>query len=231
MPVNGGHDLGGADGFGPVVREPDEPIWHAEWERAVFTMFPLGFAAGWFGLDMARGGIESMSAQDYLNSTYYEHWMHSFELWGARNGGLDLDELEKRTAHYLEHPDEPLPEDRNPDLVGFVEAVAANGATARREPPAPPRFAVGDRVRVKEGAAAGHTRRAGYIQGREGVVEIVHGAFVYADSAAAGLGEDPQHVYNVRFSATDLWGDGADPNLTVNFDVFEPYVEPAGGSR
>ncbi len=31
--MNGAHDMGGMDGFGPVERETDEPIFHAEWER------------------------------------------------------------------------------------------------------------------------------------------------------------------------------------------------------
>ena len=30
-----------------------------------------------------------------------------------------------------------------------------------------------------------------------------------------------------RFSATELWGEDADPTVVVSVDAFEPYLEPA----
>ena len=36
--MNGAHDIGGEHGFGPVVPEVDEPIFHAEWEERVLAM-------------------------------------------------------------------------------------------------------------------------------------------------------------------------------------------------
>ena len=36
--VNGAQDLGGMMGFGPVGIEPDEPWFHAEWERRAFGL-------------------------------------------------------------------------------------------------------------------------------------------------------------------------------------------------
>ena len=38
--MNGGHDLGGMHGFGPINPEPEaeEPVFHAEWERRVFGL-------------------------------------------------------------------------------------------------------------------------------------------------------------------------------------------------
>jgi nitrile hydratase len=31
----------------------------------------------------------------------------------------------------------------------------------------------------------------------------------------------------VRFDARELWGEDAQPGLTVSVDAFEPYLEPA----
>jgi hypothetical protein len=62
--MNGVHDLGGTDGLGPVVVEKDEPVWHADWEKAAFTMFPTNFAKGYFGVDAFRFGIEQMAPAD-----------------------------------------------------------------------------------------------------------------------------------------------------------------------
>jgi nitrile hydratase len=55
----------------------------------------------------------------------------------------------------------------------------------------------------------------------------VQPACVFPDSNARGLGENPQHLYNVRFAAADLWGDAAEPGTAVHIDLFEPYLEPA----
>jgi nitrile hydratase subunit beta len=44
---------------------------------------------------------------------------------------------------------------------------------------------------------------------------------------AHGLGDQPHHVYSVRFEARELWGDDAAPRDAVYIDLWEPYIEPA----
>ncbi len=230
--MNGVHDLGGTDGLGPVLVEENEPVWHAEWEKAAFCMFPFPFAAGFFGVDMFRYGIEKMHPAVYLLSPYYEHWVHTAEHYGVEKGVLDPDEIERRTQYYLKHPDEPLPGTKNPDLLAFADAAVKHGVAARRESDAPPRFAVGDKVRILDDSPRGHTRRAGYVRGKTGVIELAHGTFLYPDSAGNGGGDDPTHVYTVRFDGAHLWGAGvADPNTSVYFDVWEPYLEMEGTAQ
>jgi nitrile hydratase beta subunit len=226
--VNGVHDLGGTDGLAPVVVEEQEPVWHSDWEKAAFAMFPTNFLKGHFGVDEFRYAIEQMHPAEYLLSPYYEHWVHAVEHYTVKAGVIDPQELEERTKHYLEHPDEPLPERKDPDLVALLENVVREGGSARRECSQPPKFAVGDRVKVADDSPFGHTRRARYIRGRTGIVEKAHGAFIYPDRAGNGEGDDPQHVYTVRFTAADLWGDQVgDPNGSVSFDAWEPYLEKA----
>jgi nitrile hydratase subunit beta len=234
--MNGVHDLGGTDGLGPVIVEENEPVWHAEWEKAGFGMFPFPFAAGWFNVDMFRFGIEQMHPAHYLLSPYYEHWAHTAEHYGIKAGALDPEEIEKRTRYYLEHPDEPLPDTKNPDLVAFAEAAVKNGVSPRRDSDAAPAFKVGDRVRVRDDSPKGHTRRARYVRGKVGTVEAHYGTFLYPDSVGNGGPDDPRHLYSIRFDGTDLWGpDHAEDNTTVYFDAWEPYLEPAdnqsGGTR
>lgn len=226
--MNGVHDLGGTDGLGPVQVEQDEPVWHADWEKAVFAMFPTNAAKGFFGVDEFRYGIEQMPAAEYLLSPYYEHWAHTIEHYAVKAGAVDPEELEKRTKYYLEHPDAQVPERTDTDLVTAMETLVRQGAPARRDSDRPARFAVGDRVRVADDSPFGHTRRARYTRGRTGVITKAHGTFIYPDSAGNGRGDDPQHVYTVLFRAADLWGEEvADPNGTVTFDVWEPYLEAA----
>ena len=83
------------------------------------------------------------------------------------------------------------------------------------------------RVRARNINPTGHTRLPRYARGKVGVIESVHGGFVFPDTNAHGKGEDPQRLYTVVFTARELWGDYADPTLTVSVDAFEPYLEPA----
>jgi len=223
--MNGVHDLGGTDGLGTVPVEENEPVWHSEWEKAAFGMFSLPFRAGFFGVDQFRYGIEKMHPALYLLSPYYEHWMHSCEHYGMDKGVFDEAEVERRTKHYLENPDEPLPDTKDPEILEFVNAAVKHGAPAKRESDAVAKFSVGDSVIVADDSPYGHTRRARYIRGKTGVIELAHGTFIYPDTAGNGLGEDPEHVYTLKFTNEELWGAGpAEPNGVVFFDVWEPYI-------
>jgi len=69
-----------------------------------------------------------------------------------------------------------------------------------------------------------NTRLPGYIRNCTGVIHKIHGAHVYPDSNALGLGEDPQWLYNVRFSAQELWGKSRPQHSVVHVDCWEPYL-------
>ena len=94
--MNGIHDLGGMHGLGPIVVEPDEPVFHADWERRVFGMFLPIAALGAFNLDELRHAIERMGAPAYLNTSYYEHWLHADETLLVEKGVLQQGELDAR---------------------------------------------------------------------------------------------------------------------------------------
>ena len=226
--MNGVHDLGGTDGLGPVEVPENEPVYRAEWEKAAFAMFSMTFRAGFFGIDAFRFGIEQMHPATYLLSPYYEHWLHAIEHHGFEKGLLDEAELDRRTQHYLENPDAPLPaEKEDPDLLAFVDGVVKSGAPAGRPSDKVAQFKVGDRVTVASDVSFGHTRKAKYVRGRTGEIALAHGTFIYPDSAGNGGPEAPEHVYTVKFTSEELWGaEAADPNGTVYFDVWEPYIDP-----
>src|SRR5262249_10854091 len=92
-PMNGVHDLGGMHGFGPVVREPDEPVFHADWERRAFGLTLAGGAWGRWNLDMSRSEREQMPPADYLATSYYEHWLFGLERLLVKHGLVSPDEL------------------------------------------------------------------------------------------------------------------------------------------
>ena len=96
--MNGVHDLGGLDGMGPVNPDPNEPLFHAEWEKRVFGMFLPIFASGHFNIDELRHAIERMGAPAYLNTSYYEHWLHAYETLLVEKGAITAEELAARQA-------------------------------------------------------------------------------------------------------------------------------------
>ncbi len=96
--MNGIHDLGGMHGFGPVVREKDEPVFHADWERQTFALFLATIALGGYSVDEFRHAIERMKPAEYLESSYYEHWLHALETLLVEKGVLSRAELEARAA-------------------------------------------------------------------------------------------------------------------------------------
>ncbi len=100
--MNGIHDLGGMHGMGAIVREDDEPVFHADWEKRVFSMF-FGLAPhGYFNVDEFRHGIERMGAANYLTTSYYEHWLASFETLLTERGVITPEEYAARCREIAE---------------------------------------------------------------------------------------------------------------------------------
>ena len=94
--MNGIHDLGGMHGVGSIAVEENEPVFHADWEKRVFSMF-FGLAPhGFYNLDEFRHGIERMGASAYLTTSYYEHWLTSYETLLVERGVITAQEYEQR---------------------------------------------------------------------------------------------------------------------------------------
>lgn len=223
--MNGIHDLGGMHGFGPVDREPDEPVFHAGWERRAFALTLAMGAWGRWNLDMSRHARETMPPAEYLATTYYEHWLFGLERLLIEHGFLTPGELEHRDAEAGDGGG--VVEVRPGALTATGVERFLHGRGARRDGSVRPRFTPGDTVIARTHNPAGHTRLPRYVRGRRGVVDRDHGAFVLPDTHAMGLGECPQHVYSVRFAARDLWGSEACPRDRVHVDLWDVYLDPA----
>jgi len=89
------------------------------------------------------------------------------------------------------------------------------------------RFDTGERVRARDINPVGHTRLVRYARGKTGTIHMDHGVFLFPDTNALFLGEKPQHVYSVRFTARELWGEQAPPQDSVYIDMWDDYLEPA----
>lgn len=211
-------DLGGQTGHGAVLPEAEGDLWHAPWEpRALALALAMGATGAW-NIDQSRAARETLP--DYAQLTYYGIWLAALERLLAERGLVSTDEIESGRSL---RASPPLARCLH---AADVPAALARGSATSRPTDAPARFARGDCVRTRAEASSHHTRLPGYARGKQGVVEAVHGAHVYADAHAQGQGELPSWLYTVRFDGAELWGADAAPGLTVSIDAWDPYLEP-----
>jgi nitrile hydratase subunit beta len=216
--MNGIHDMGGMHGFGAVEPERDEPVFHAPWEGRVLAMSrAMGFLGVWT-IDGGRFSLEKLPPGVYLRSSYYKRWALGLENRCVQTGLVGDDEL---AAGRPLHPAKPV----KPALTAADVPNTLSRGDYNRPPLAPAKFAPGDRVRARNINPAGHTRLPRYARGRSGVIESIRGCHVFPDTAATGQGDEAHWLYTVVFDSRELWGDGADPALTVSIDAWEPYLD------
>lgn len=219
--MNGVHDMGGMDGFGPVEPEPNEPTFHHDWEGRVMAMVRAIGANGGLNIDAQRFSREMLPPTVYLSSSYYQKWFLALERSMLERGMIGEDEI---TAGHALRQSPPLK--RGTFTLDDVRRVETRGSFAR-DPQALATFKPGERVRTKNLNPATHTRLPRYVRGHIGMIERINGCHVFPDSAAHGLGDNPQWLYTVVFDGRELWGADSDPALKVSIDAFEPYLEPA----
>jgi nitrile hydratase beta subunit len=207
-------------GFGKVEPEENEPVFHAAWEGRCLALNRAMGAIGAWTIDEGRAGIEQLPPDVYLSSSYYGKWALRLENMVVAHGLAGADEL---AAGHALHAAKQM---KRKLTVADVTRTLTRGSFGR-EAPSPARFKTGDRVRTKNIHPATHTRLPRYARGRLGEIEAIRGCHVFPDSTAIGGDEDPQWFYTVRFGARELFGESADPTLTVSIEAFEPYLETA----
>jgi nitrile hydratase len=151
--------------------------------------------------------------------SYYERWFHRLEAQLVRYGLVSKEEIESGKV-----------------APGSTKATPAlgletsgrwldRGIASSVDPDVRPSFKVRQRVRARNINPTGHTRLPRYARGKTGVIVRDHGVYVFPDSNAHAQGEKRQHVYSVRFAATQLWGDDASRRDSVHLDLWDDYLE------
>ena len=203
-------DLGGQDVRAPIVQEPEGEYFHADWEKRVMAMVVAMGPTGLSNIDMNRSVRETLP--NYRALSYYEIWFAALERLASQRGVLS--DSPPKPARVL-HADDAL-------------AVIRQGFPVSRPATQAARFRPGDRVRTVAVKPEHHTRLPAYARGKTGTIEMLHGMHVFPDTHAHDLGESPQWLYTVAFTARDLWGDAAgEPNSLISVDAFEPYLTAA----
>jgi nitrile hydratase beta subunit len=203
-------DLGGQDVRDAIVQEAEGDVFHASWEPRVMALVVAMGPTGLSNIDMNRAARETLP--NYRDLSYYEIWLAALEKLALQNGVLS------------ESPPPPKQVLHAEDVMAAIK----KGWPVSRPATRPARFSIGDRVRTVQGEPQHHTRLPGYARGKVGAIQRIHGAHVFPDTNAHGMGEAPQWLYTVAFDEKELWGDTAPVQRSVvSVDAFEPYLEPA----
>ena len=204
--MDGMHDLGGKQGFGPVRYTQDAPAFHVRWEVRANSLYVFAVRHGLINMDEYRHAIERMEPRHYLTASYYERSLTGLATLLVEKNIVPHSELEQR--------------------AGGQFPIAAPSAPGRTNAGERERFQPGDRVRVRDDYVPGHVRMPGYIRGKTGVVVSESPAYPFPDAHAHAIAAEEEPTYDVRFRAEDLWPNSADSAL-VHVGLFQSYLERA----
>jgi len=216
--MNGIHDMGGMQDMGPVHYEKDEPVFHAPWEGRVYAMDRSLTAFRKWNVDAWRYDIELIPPADYLRMSYYEKWLAAMRSRILKHGLVTAEELASgRPA--------PGSTKATPAFTVAMAGENRRNIPSSYDPSVAPLFQVGQRVRARTINPVGHTRLPRYARGKAGEIARDHGVYAFPDSNSLFQGEQRQHLYSVRFTARELWGDSASPRDSVHLDLWDNYLE------
>ncbi len=202
--MDGVHDLGGRQGFGPVRSKGHCEPFHGEADIRIAAMWVRLVRQGIYNMDEYRHAIERMEPRHYMSASYYERTFTAVASLCVERGVFTAEELSA--------------------AAGFPISLSLPSQPGRVGPIDLPVIEVGDRVRVKDEFVPGHIRMPGYIRGKTGVVVGVSPAYPYPDAHGHGLQSPWQQTFDVQFSAQDIWPDGAEA-ADIQVGVFHAYLE------
>jgi nitrile hydratase beta subunit len=213
--MDGIHDLGGMQGFGPATWPGADAVMPHGWDARAFA---LAMVSAPRSTHQFRHTIERIGPARYLQASYYEKWLWEAEQALVETGAIthaEVDAWAERLA-----AGEALPHATDPE--GTARLMDALATSHPMPPAAAPAFAVGDRVRVRRMRPAGHTRCPRYLRGATGEVVDVRGDDGVPDVDNA----EREAVYAVRFRSHDLWGADVEDHVVLA-DLWERYLEAA----
>ena len=214
--MNGIHDMGGMQGLGEIGYQANAPMFHEPWEGRVSALLQAIRLGG-----SLRPYIERIPTAEYLRMSYYERRYTALVTRLIERGGVTRAEVDRGRV-------DPAAVKATPALTPAVaRELPFRTPRTERHIELTPRFHVGDRVRGRNIHPTTHTRMPRYTRGKTGVVERDRGVFNLPDLEEVSGEPKPQHVYLIRFTARELWGEDASVHDSLYIDMWEDYLEPA----
>ncbi len=219
--MDGVHDLGGVEGFGPVEHEGVAWPFKHPWEGRMFGIAGLMTRPASWSIDWFRHTRECIRPDDYITRPYYDQWCQTYDAMLIDSGLATVEEVVNGKAAGPVTPPEKAPLGpetvRGKALFPFDPLVPGGPA---------PAFAVGATVRTKANGHAGHTRLPRYARDKPAVIHAYYGNQILPDASASGR-EDAEPLYCVMIKAKDIWPESADSTDEIFLDLWESYLEPA----
>ncbi len=205
--MDGIHDMGGRQGFGPVSAAGDQSSFHEHWEKKINAISGRLVGLHVYNMDEYRHAIERMDPRHYVNASYFERVYTAAATLLVEKGVIDAAALDASAGEKV-----PLARPARPGRTGPGDL---------------PALAVGDTVRVRNDFVGGHVRMPAYIRGKTGRIVGVSPPYPFPDAAAHGLASERQRTFDVCFDSQHLWPDAAE-QAQVHVGVFHGYLEKIG---
>jgi hypothetical protein len=209
------HDVGGEPDAPATFEEKQEEQWEL---NAFITCEVLGWRGIWTSEERRRLADVDIGRTLYLGLPYYGRWV-----WAAARCLIDkhhitltelIERMNKVRERHAAGAQPPL--EAAPGSTGDHSAVERNRhhveAVGKGDPQrftgqaGRPRFAAGDRVRVRDLPTLFYTRTQEYLRDKPGtVVKVSYESLTPEDEAFDREDQKPAWFYIVRFSMTDLW--------------------------
>ena len=202
--MDGFHDLGGRQGFGPVLKK-DEPF-SADWEVRINALMGGLVKRRIFNMDEYRHAIERMEPRHYVSASYFERTFTSVATLCIEKANIQRDALDA--------------------LAGQSVALSRPSKPGRVADTQLPALKIGDLVTVKSDFVGGHIRLPAYIRGKTGHIVGVSPPYPFPDAAGHGLASPKQRSFDVCFKSGDLWPNGAE-EAEIHVGVFHSYLAKA----
>jgi len=232
------HYIGGLEGLEPSSFE--KRVFVQPWEERIFGIHvammglsnhlkvvktvPTQFKSFWTWGHL-RTGAEGLNPLDYFKYRYYEKWLGGISGFFVQSGYISKEELDLKTAAYLENLDAPLPQGEEPAIDEQVIEYLRVGDSPKCDGTAQPKFKAGDVVTVRNPLPVEHCKLPGYLRTKKGVVdEVYEGAYNYYFPTGDGVGK-PMPIYNVKFDSQDIWGNLTELKTWIYVQIFEGYLE------
>jgi len=221
--MDGIHDLGGKQGYGPIEVDDDGSAFHHDWEGREWGISQCARTPG-ITIDWWRHCRELIMPEDYLGRPYFDSWAQTDFSTYIEAGWMSLEEINTGASTSSANDDEgSLPA---LTLQQVLQEDRDHAIRFDAEIDTPAAFAVGQQVVTSSHGNSGHTRLPQYARGRSGTVQAYNGAHVFPDLSAQGK-EIHQHCYNVMFAAAELWPEAVGSRDKVFLDLWESYLMEA----
>lgn len=221
--MDGIHDLGGKEGYGPIEVDDDGRPFHYDWEGREWGIAQCARTPG-ITIDWWRHCRELIMPEDYLGRPYFDSWAQTDFSTYIEAGWISLEEVD--AGRSLQKNDDYA--DSAP-MMTLQQVLREDHDHARRfdaDIELSPAFSVGQQVLTSRNGNSGHTRLPQYARGRRGTVHAYNGAHVFPDFSALGK-EIHQHCYSVMFLAAELWPEAKSKKDKVYLDLWENYLSDA----